>query len=73
MGDVTEVVREQRRYDAGEDAPISRLDNDDGFGSHDIHLGDEEYHFDFPGLVPVYEAFVAALPPEKRSDVSDSI
>jgi len=51
---------------AGVDEPIIRFDNHHGV--HELHLGDETFEIDFPGLADIYRAWRAALPPAKRAD-----
>lgn len=51
---------------AGAEHPIIRYDNHHGI--HELHIGEQTYEIDFPGLEAVYEAWRAALPPDKRND-----
>lgn len=46
--------------------PIIRFDNHHGI--HELHLGASTFEIEFPGLVQLYRAWRAALPPEKRAD-----
>lgn len=50
---------------AGAEDPVIRFDNH--HGSHELHIGAQTYEIDFPGLEPLYQAWRAALPPNKRS------
>lgn len=50
----------------GGDDPIIRLDNH--HGDHELHLGDETYHIDFPGVAMLYRVWWAALSEDKRED-----
>jgi hypothetical protein len=52
--------------EAGVDEPIIRFDNH--HGPHELHLGEDTFDIDFPGLAQLYRAWRAALPPEKRAD-----
>lgn len=52
--------------EAGAEHPIIRFDNH--HGDHELHIGETTYEIDFPGLQPLYHAWRAALPPEKRVD-----
>lgn len=52
--------------EAGADDPIIRFDNH--HGPHELHLGEETFNIDFPGLADIYRAWCAALPPKKRED-----
>lgn len=52
--------------EAGAEDPVIRFDNH--HGTHELHLGETTYEIDFPGLAPLYRAWQAALPPEKRPD-----
>lgn len=52
--------------EAGADEPIIRFDNH--HGPHELHLGENTFDIDFPGLAQLYRAWRAALPPEKRAD-----
>lgn len=52
--------------EAGGDHPVVRFDNHHGV--HELHLGETTFEIDFPGLRPLYRAWRAALPPEKRRD-----
>lgn len=52
--------------EAGAADPIVRIDNHHGV--HELHVGGTTYEIDFPGLQPLYRAWRAALPPEKRRD-----
>ncbi|QCC52812.1 toxin-antitoxin system TumE family protein [Halapricum salinum] len=51
---------------AGAEDPVVRFDNH--HGPHELHLGSETYEIEYPGLEMLYEAWRAALPPEKRID-----
>jgi hypothetical protein len=51
---------------AGAEHPIIRFDNHHGI--HELHLGATTFEIDFPGLQPLYRAWRAALPAEKRFD-----
>ncbi len=53
-----------RRYQS--ELQVPRFDNH--HGSHELHLGSDTYEIEFPGLAPLYEAWRAALPAEKRAD-----
>lgn len=46
--------------------PIIRFDNH--HGSHELHVGATVWEIEFPGFHTLYEAWRAALPPEKRTD-----
>jgi len=52
--------------EAGASDPIIRFDNH--HGPHELHLDTETFDIDFPGIQPLYRAWRAALPPEKRID-----
>jgi hypothetical protein len=52
--------------EAGAADPTIRFDNH--HGPHELHLGSETYKIAYPGLEALYEAWRAALPPEKRID-----
>ena len=52
--------------EAGASDPIIRFDNH--HGPHELHLDTETFDIDFPGIRPLYRAWRAALPPEKRID-----
>ncbi|MFB6309018.1 MAG: DUF6516 family protein [Haloarculaceae archaeon] len=52
--------------EAGNDSPVIRFDNH--HGPHELHIGRETYEIEFPGLQPLYRAWRAALPEEKRAD-----
>lgn len=52
--------------DADGEHPIIRFDNH--HATHELHIGADTYDIDFPGLAALYEAWRAALPPEKRVD-----
>jgi hypothetical protein len=52
--------------EAGAENPVVRFDNH--HGGHELHLGATTFEIDFPGLQPLYRAWRAALPPEKRPD-----
>lgn len=52
--------------DAGDDAPVVRFDNHHGV--HELHIGTRTYEIQFDGLAPLYRAWVAALPSDKRDD-----
>ncbi len=52
--------------EVGADDPIIRFDNH--HGPHELHLGEETFTIDFPGLADIHRAWRAALPPEKRED-----
>lgn len=51
--------------EAGSEHPVIRFDNHHGV--HELHVGARTYEIDFPGLEPLYRAWRAALPPEKRT------
>lgn len=51
---------------AGDEHPVIRFDNH--HGPHELHIGSSVYEIEFPGLAPLYEAWRAALPPDKRED-----
>jgi len=50
--------------EAGADDPIIRFDNH--HGPHELHIAGQVFEIDFDGIQPVYRAWRAALPPEKR-------
>lgn len=50
--------------EAGADDPIIRFDNH--HGQHELHIAGQCFEIDFDGLQPLYRAWRAALPPEKR-------
>ena len=52
--------------EADSEHPIIRFDNH--HGTHELHLGAGVFDIEFPGLPTLYEAWRAALPPEKRAD-----
>jgi hypothetical protein len=52
--------------EAGGDEPIVRFDN--YHGPHELHIGGGTFEFEFRGLQPLYRAWRAALPAEKRRD-----
>jgi hypothetical protein len=52
--------------EAGAENPVIRFDNHHGI--HELHAGGKTFEIDFPGLQPLYRAWRAALPPEKRPD-----
>lgn len=52
--------------EAGAQHPVVRFDNH--HGPHELHLGDDTYEIEFPGLTTLYEAWRAALPEAKRVD-----
>jgi len=52
--------------EVGAESPIIRFDNH--HGTHERHLGKETVEIDYPGLVEIFRAWRAALPPEKRDD-----
>jgi len=52
--------------EAGAEHPVVRLDNHHGV--HELHLGPGTYVTDYPGLAVLYDAWLTALPPEKRAD-----
>lgn len=51
---------------AGAEDPVVRFDNH--HGPHELHLGARTFEVEFTGLAPLYRAWRAALPPEKRAD-----
>jgi len=52
--------------EAGAERPIIRFDNH--HGPHELHIAGQIFEIDFPGLQPLYRAWRAALPSEKRDD-----
>ena len=50
--------------EAGADEPIIRFDNH--HGPHELHIGGQVFEIEYDGLQPLYRAWRAALPPEKR-------
>ncbi len=52
--------------EAGGDDPIVRFDNH--HGPHELHVGNGTFEIAFRGLQPLYRAWRAALPAEKRCD-----
>ncbi|EMA14873.1 toxin-antitoxin system TumE family protein [Haloarcula marismortui] len=52
--------------EAGAADPIIRFDNH--HGAHELHIAGQVFEFEFDGLQPLYQAWRAALPPEKRID-----
>lgn len=52
--------------EAGAEDPVIRFDNHHGI--HELHVGATTFEIDFPGLQPLYRAWRAALPSEKRPD-----
>lgn len=64
-GRFTEGVKYTFHYgEAGADHPIIRFDNHHGV--HELHLDQDTYEIEFPGLQPLYRAWRAALPETKR-------
>jgi len=51
---------------AGAEDPIIRFDNH--HGPHELHIAGQVLELEFDGLQPLYQAWRAALPPEKRID-----
>ena len=51
---------------AGAEDPIIRFDNH--HGPHELHIAGQVFELEFDGLQPLYQAWRAALPPEKRID-----
>jgi hypothetical protein len=51
---------------AGAEDPIIRFDNH--HAPHELHLAGQVFELDFDGLQPLYQAWRAALPPEKRTE-----
>lgn len=52
--------------EAGADDPIIRFDNH--HGPHELHITGEVFDIEFRGLQPLYRAWLAALPADKRID-----
>lgn len=52
--------------EAGADNPIIRFDNH--HGPHELHIANQVFEIEFDGLQPLYQAWRAALPIEKRFD-----
>lgn len=52
--------------EAGADDPIIRFDNH--HGPHELHIAGEVFEIEFRGLQPLYRAWRAALPADKRID-----
>jgi len=52
--------------EAGADEPIIRFDNH--HGPHELHIAGQVFEIEFDGLQPLYRAWRAALPSEKRID-----
>lgn len=52
--------------EASANDPIIRFDNH--HGPHELHLGPVTFEIEYPGLAPLYQAWRAALPAEKRPD-----
>jgi hypothetical protein len=50
--------------EAGAEEPIIRFDNH--HGPHELHIAGQVFEIEFEGLQPLYRAWRAALPPEKR-------
>lgn len=46
--------------------PTIRFDNH--HGPHELHLDSTTFEIEYPGVAPLYRAWRAALPPEKRVD-----
>lgn len=64
---VEEGLKDAFQYGhAGSEDPNIRFDNHHGI--HELHIGAVVYELDFPGLQPLYRAWRAALPEEKRTD-----
>jgi hypothetical protein len=51
---------------AGGEHPVVRFDNH--HGAHELQVRWTSYEIEFPGLEPLYRAWRAAPPPEKRAD-----
>lgn len=49
---------------AGAEDPIIRFDNHHGL--HELHIAGQVFEIEFDGLQPLYRAWRAALPSEKR-------
>ena len=52
--------------EAGGRSPIIRFDNH--HGDHELHIAETTYDIEFPGLGPLYRAWQAALPTDKRRE-----
>ena len=52
--------------EAGGRSPIIRFDNH--HGDHELHVAETTYDIEFPGLGPLYRAWRAALPTDKRRE-----
>ena len=50
--------------EAGAGDPIIRFDNH--HGTHELHIDAQTFGIEFPGLQPLYRAWRAALPVDKR-------
>lgn len=50
--------------EAGADEPIIRFDNH--HGPHELHIAGQVFEIEYEGLQPLYEAWRAGLPAEKR-------
>ena len=64
-GQYPEGVKYAFHYgEAGADEPIVRFDNH--HGPHELHIAGQVFDIEYEGLQPLYQAWRAALPPEKR-------
>jgi len=52
--------------EAGADEPIIRFDNH--HGPHELHIAGQVFKIEYEGLQPLYLAWRAALPSEKRTE-----
>ncbi|WP_324761185.1 toxin-antitoxin system TumE family protein [Haloarcula sp. GH36] len=52
--------------EAGADDPIIRFDNH--HGPHELHIAGQVFELEFEGIQPLYRAWRAALPAEKRHE-----